>query len=684
MNDQDKIESLLEETGNQMKEIRLKRNKKILLLGLPIFVAIIILLLLPASKPKPPKNVIFIMLDALRADHLGCYGYGRKTSPAIDELSKTGVLFEACFSQSGWTCPSISSFFTSLYPDFHKTVIWENKLNPKLMKISTLMKASGYFTAGGSTNVGISAKSGFADGFDAWKEGLDDIRLTRWAESFLEKGGINFDQIDRFNLIKDGSFLKEETFGAVREIGSVIPGIYGYIDFTCLRLKMRPMLKNSPVTIVKGIHIEKTGKYIWGLAVRTEKMSEPITLELVAVKEGKDLYRIDTHTIKPGLEWNLYKFKTEITEKTDIQIRISAPFEWVQYPDKSFKLIFVDEIFLLPFAANSRQDEPRYLYLHYMATHAPHMVLDEAKGQFFGRFTDAILPKRSILNDRGDKNGMNNHKFILQSQNALDWIKENDDINWHNNRYDEEILFLDAEIAKILALLKKTGEFEDTLIIITADHGEEYLDHGFISHSQSLYNELLHIPLILIYPNGWDGGTRVAGMVQSVDLMPTLLDLINTPDKTRDIAEKQISGKSLLPLIMGKKDTEKRISYSSDYISKQTSAILDGYKYIVKDGDCYKKELLFDIRNDFYENQDIQDEHPDRLSDFRLIIRTYKDKAGKINIATSGRSDFNSAQMQMIRGLGYVTRNDVTLRGFDGDCFLLWLRFAIKNLGAVK
>jgi arylsulfatase A-like enzyme len=658
--------------------------KKIILWGLPVIITILIFFfLLTFAKPKPPKNVIFIMLDALRADHLGCYGYERNTSHTIDTLANSGILFETCFSQAGWTCPSIASFFTSMYPDFHKTVIFENKLNSNLLKISSILKSSGYFSAGASTNVGISEKSGFSDGFDAWAEGFDDVRLTRWAQSFLEKDGINFDLIKRHNLVKDGSFLKEETFGAVKEFGSVIPGIYGYIDYTCLRLRMRPLLNNKPVTIAQGIHIDKTGEYAWGAAVRTEKMSEPVTLELMAVKNGKDLYRIDSRTIPAGLDWNLYKFKTKIKEKADIQIRISAPFEWVEYPDKSFKLIFIDEIFLIPFNGTLR-NKPQYLYLHYMATHAPHMVQDEAKGQFFGKFTDSILPKQSILNDRGDRLGMNDHKFILQSQNALDWVKENDDINWHNNRYDEEILFLDAEIEKLVNLLKRTGEFDDTLLIIAADHGEEYLDHGFISHSQSLYNELLHIPLILIYPNGWEGGTKISQMVQSVDLMPTLLDLVAAPEPTKKLALRQISGKSLLPMMMGRKDSEKRISYSSDYISKQTSAIFDGYKYILKDGDCFKKELLFNIKKDFSERRDIQNEDPKRLSDFRLIINTYKEKAGKINLVTSGQSDFNSAQMQMIRGLGYVTRNDVTMRGFDGDCFLLWMRFVLNHLCIVS
>jgi len=644
-----------------------------------LLLVMLVLIIVHSGKLKAPKNVVFILIDAMRADHLGCYGYKRNTSPIMDSLAEKGVLFENCFSQSGWTCPSISSFFTSMYPDFHKSVIFERKLNPRLMKISKLMKSAGYFTAGASTNVGVSKKSGFADGFDSWMEGFDDIRLTRWARSFLEKEDLNFDQIRKHNLVKDGSFQNKETFGAVRNFGAVIPGIPGYIDYTCLRLRMRYLLNNKLVTIADGIRVDKPGEYAWGIAVRTEKMAEPMTIELIAVKDGKDLYTIDSRKIRPVQEWNLYKFRTKIKAETEVRVNISAPFEWVQYPDKSFKQIFIDEIFLF-LRTESLKNKPHYLYLHYMAPHAPHMVQDEAKKKFHLKFTDSLLPFKSITSGRGDPTGMNDHKFILQTKHALDWAEQSDDINWSNNRYDEEILFVDSEIGKLVNLLKKTDEFNDTLMIIAADHGEEFMDHGFVSHSQSLYNELLHIPFILVYPNGWSGNNRITEMVESVDLMPTLLDLIEAPESTAASARRQMSGRPLLPLIQGKEGSGNRISYSSDFISKQWAAISAGYKYILKENSCFTRELLFNIKNDFRETRDLAGADTKRLEDFRLIVKSYRERAKKIGDFTGGESDFNSEQMQMIRGLGYITRNDVILRGLDADCFLIWLRFICSRV----
>jgi arylsulfatase A-like enzyme len=65
------------------------------------------------------RNVITIVVDCLRADHLGCYGYGKKTSPFIDRIAQAGALFENCIAPSSWTIPSVVSLFTGIYPQQH-------------------------------------------------------------------------------------------------------------------------------------------------------------------------------------------------------------------------------------------------------------------------------------------------------------------------------------------------------------------------------------------------------------------------------------------------------------------------------------------------------------------------------------------------------------------------------------
>ena len=75
--------------------------------------------LVACGSEDRPLNVLVIAIDTLRADHLGCYGYKRSTSPMIDALASRGVLVERAVSQAPWTLPSFASIFTSLYPSQH-------------------------------------------------------------------------------------------------------------------------------------------------------------------------------------------------------------------------------------------------------------------------------------------------------------------------------------------------------------------------------------------------------------------------------------------------------------------------------------------------------------------------------------------------------------------------------------
>ena len=72
----------------------------------------------PRQPPADP-NIVLIVIDALRADRIGAYGYGRPVSPNLDRLAAQGVVFERAITQGGWTKPSIASLFTSLYPHSH-------------------------------------------------------------------------------------------------------------------------------------------------------------------------------------------------------------------------------------------------------------------------------------------------------------------------------------------------------------------------------------------------------------------------------------------------------------------------------------------------------------------------------------------------------------------------------------
>jgi len=112
------------------------------------------------AKPSPP-NVVFILIDTLRSDHLSCAGYERKTSPCIDEIASEGVFFNKAISQSSWTLPSMISLMSGKYI-FTKIP----KLPDDTMSLAQMMKKGGYSTAGFIANSLVGKNEGFSKGFD--------------------------------------------------------------------------------------------------------------------------------------------------------------------------------------------------------------------------------------------------------------------------------------------------------------------------------------------------------------------------------------------------------------------------------------------------------------------------------------------------------------------------------------
>ena len=129
----------------------------------------------PAASASKDFNIVLITIDTLRADHLSCYGYHRKTSPNIDKIAENGIIFKNAIAPSSWTAPSMASLFTSVYPINHGVIHginykkYEDKqeiFSDKLITLAEILKAQGYTTFGVASNLHLSRKFGFARGFD--------------------------------------------------------------------------------------------------------------------------------------------------------------------------------------------------------------------------------------------------------------------------------------------------------------------------------------------------------------------------------------------------------------------------------------------------------------------------------------------------------------------------------------
>ncbi|HYN19384.1 MAG TPA: sulfatase [Thermoanaerobaculia bacterium] len=121
----------------------------------------------PAPRPSPARpNVIVYLVDTLRADRLGCYGYPKPVSPHLDKFARGATLFETAIAQASWTRPSVASVLTGLGPLAHGVQTLEDRLPEKVDTLAEKLRAAGYRTAAFSTNWHVAADTGFAQGFD--------------------------------------------------------------------------------------------------------------------------------------------------------------------------------------------------------------------------------------------------------------------------------------------------------------------------------------------------------------------------------------------------------------------------------------------------------------------------------------------------------------------------------------
>lgn len=177
-----------------MEKMIIKQNKKKNTFRIKNFFIIVLVLLLillvlitPGCFTKENKkdflcldcNVILISIDTLRADHLGCYGYRRNTSPNIDKFAEQSIVFEKVYSQSPFTAPSHMTMFTSLYPSVHginnimavnDEIASTQRLSDSIITLPQILKERGYITSAFTGGAEITGKLGFDKGFDIYEE----------------------------------------------------------------------------------------------------------------------------------------------------------------------------------------------------------------------------------------------------------------------------------------------------------------------------------------------------------------------------------------------------------------------------------------------------------------------------------------------------------------------------------
>ncbi len=144
-------------------------------------------------------NVVFILIDTLRADRLSAYGYARETTPVLDYLARTGVRFRRAIAQSSWTKASMASMWTSLYPGTSGVLRWNQAIPEQALLPAEIFREAGFFTAGVFRNGWVAPNFGFQQGFESYftpRPGRDPERFQRRTPSAHPLQGTDADLTD--------------------------------------------------------------------------------------------------------------------------------------------------------------------------------------------------------------------------------------------------------------------------------------------------------------------------------------------------------------------------------------------------------------------------------------------------------------------------------------------------------
>lgn len=196
-----------------------------------------------------------------------------------------------------------------------------------------------------------------------------------------------------------------------------------------------------------------------------------------------------------------------------------------------------------------------------------------------------------------------------------------EDIKFWNGLYDSKIYDGDNRFGKFWNEFVKMGLDKKTIVVVLSDHGEEYFEHKGIDHGHSLFDELLNVPLVFKIP-GLKGGVKISQQVTSLDVVPTLFDILNITPSSQFAT--QIKGKSLVPLIEGRKAEALDAFIETDYrdfTHKRGIRTVDGWKYIItlESG----KQELYNLNDDPKELVNVVKSHPEIASKLESKVKNH-------------------------------------------------------------
>lgn len=254
-----------------------------------------------------------------------------------------------------------------------------------------------------------------------------------------------------------------------------------------------------------------------------------------------------------------------------------------------------------------------FLYLHLLDLH-DYIWLRRGPGKF-------LKPSYELSEEIKGLHGRKPNDIVKR----LGGVKEpgfisKEDLSYLIDKYDSLLFYTDRLIGKLTKALREKNILDKTVIIITADHGERFFEHNELSHGgESLYNEVVHVPLIIHNKMLFPGQRKVSGLVETIDIFATILDLFSIADiKVGGIT--QLQGTSIL-----KPDKEK-IVYIENSNRTRVKLIKDNWSYIYHKKGKIKRKELYNLAEDPFETKNVAEKY---ISITNRMFKLMKDRIKK-------------------------------------------------------
>lgn len=275
----------------------------------------------------------------------------------------------------------------------------------------------------------------------------------------------------------------------------------------------------------------------------------------------------------------------------------------------------------------SQEQRPFFLFVNYMDAHEPY-----GNTPWGGRY----LKDPTGDTSHAYQQALNIEKLDFYEHLVGAKVLQDADKETMNALYDGDLAYLDSKIGELISYLREHKVLDETLVIITADHGENLGENNLFSHVNDLHRTVTHVPLIIRYPKLFPAGTAEEGLVQTTDIPSTILEIVEVPDKDKssfrglsflggsrrtaafsegDFRQQAGGGEAIVSLTSRFSGADQRI-FGTKIVSMQT----DKYEYI---RNSLGVESLFQVKLDPLEQNNLAASEQQKLNEMRHLLEQF-------------------------------------------------------------